>query len=86
MTPLSWHVFAGNFDIVRLLVDNGAQINLDFDLDESGKKATVMDVSTLLTDSKDSQTDKDDPFVKVHELLINRGGKKYEELSLSKEL
>ncbi len=78
MTPLAWHVYAGNLDIVRLLLDNGADINLEFDLDESGKKGTVMNVSTMLNKSKDPQNNKDDPFVKVHELLIERGGKTYE--------
>ena len=32
MTPLSWHTYAGNYDIVELLLDAGATINDDFDL------------------------------------------------------
>ena len=82
MTPLSWHVYSGNLEIVRLLLDNGAEINLDFDLDESGKKGTVMNVSTMLTekDPQQNSNGKDDPFLKIHQLLIQRGGKTYEEL------
>ena len=80
MVPLAWHVYSGNFDIVQLLLDNGAHINLDFDLDESGRKGTVLDVSTMLTNSREGQDGKDDPILRVHELLIKRGGKKYKDL------
>lgn len=82
MAPLSWHVYSANIEIVRLLLDNGAEINLDFDLDESGKKGTVLDVSNLLTKSKDLKKDSEDRFVMVHKVLVERGGKTYSSLNL----
>ncbi len=82
MVPLAWHVYSGNYDIVKLLLDNGAEINLDFDLDESGRKGTALDVSTLLTKNKDEQVGgRDALFVRVHKLLIERGGKAFNELN-----
>ena len=27
MTPLSWHAYGGNYEIVQLLLENGADIN-----------------------------------------------------------
>jgi len=32
MHPLSWQVYAGNYDIVEVLLDAGARVNDDFDL------------------------------------------------------
>ena len=41
MMPLSWHTWGGNVDIVRLLLDEGADINADFDFSiESNAKVT----------------------------------------------
>ena len=41
MMPLSWHIWGGNVDIIRLLLDAGADINADFDFSmESNAKVT----------------------------------------------
>ena len=78
MTPLSWHTYSGNTDIVELLLDNGANINDEFDLSKT-EKATVLDISTLLT--KDNKPDDEpDAFAKTHALLLSRGAKKFHEL------
>ena len=81
MIPLSWHVYAGNFQIVKLLLDSGAEINMEFDLNEEKTKATVMDVSSALNKSTKDNNAAPDDFVKTHELLISRGGKTYSELN-----
>lgn len=75
MNPLSWHVYSGNDEIVKLLLDNGADINMEFDLNEEKQKATVMDVSLLLMESSPEY------FGKTHELLISSGGKRFDELN-----
>ena len=77
---MSWHVYAGNFKIVELLLDNGADINMVFDLDDKGRKATVLDIAFLLASKKDGNNVSND-FVKILDLLSKRGGKRYSELT-----
>jgi hypothetical protein len=83
MTPLSWHVYAGSYETVKLLLDNGAEVNMVFDLDETRKQVTVRDISSQLAKSKDDNEEPDpsDVFVKTHELLISREAKIYSELN-----
>lgn len=80
MSPMSWHVYSGNYKIVELLLDSGADINMVFDLDPTGRKATVMDVAFLLARKKDGEK-VSDAFVKTLDLLTRRGGKRYGELT-----
>mmetsp|Transcript_8714 Transcript_8714/g.12386 ORF Transcript_8714/g.12386 Transcript_8714/m.12386 type:complete len:275 (+) Transcript_8714:30-854(+) len=87
MMPLSWHVWAGDIDIVKLLLDNGADINADFDFShETDSKVTVTDISDLIIDGRDPNhatqeepKDEDDPFA-LHQLLLDLGGKTYQQL------
>ena len=80
MMPLSWHTWGGNVDIIRLLLDAGADINADFDFSfESKAKVTATDVAAQFVASQDPNGEKDN-FVETYELLTQHGGKKYEEL------
>jgi len=79
MMPLAWHAYGGNHKIVRLLLDNGADVNLDFDLDAK-RKATVTDVLEILVVKQKDPDAPPDEFETTHELLLSRGGKKYSEL------
>ena len=57
MTPLSWHTYAGNYDIVELLLDAGATINDDFDLYPPNAPVqtivTAMDIAEKLSGVED---------------------------------
>ena len=46
MTPLSWNVYGNHIDNVRLLLQAGADVNLDFDyiIDGTLQKVTVLDL------------------------------------------
>jgi hypothetical protein len=79
MMPLHWHVYGGNYDIIKLLLDNGADVNADVDHNVN-EKATPVDLSALHVKSKDPNAEPDN-YVRSHELLISKGGKKYSELS-----
>lgn len=87
MMPLSWHAWGGNVEIIQLLLDNGAEINADFDYTYesiNGAKVTATDVVAIIIGS--SKKDDDDNtaetklFFRSYELLRSRGGKTYEEL------
>lgn len=57
MTPLSWHTYAGNYDIVELLLDAGANINEDFDLHPPSAPVqtivTALDIAEKLSGVED---------------------------------
>lgn len=86
MTPLSWHAWGGNVEIIELLLDNGADINADVDFSpESDRKITAIDIVELVgghsskmeDDSENSDMKK---FHLSHDLLRSRGGKAFKEL------
>lgn len=78
MTPLSWHVYGGNYDIVKLLISHGAEINADFDDSlESSLKITATDIASNLW-----RKDESDDFTRTLDLLISKGGKKYADMQL----
>ena len=86
MHPLSWNVYAGHYESVKVLLDGGADINLDFDdMGENPNKVTVLDVSTRLVKADKAKGDdnKEDRFDITHQLLINRGAKLYDEVIAS---
>lgn len=57
MTPLSWHTYAGNYDIVELLLDAEADINKDFDLHPPSAPVqtivTALDIAEKLSGVED---------------------------------
>ena len=57
MTPLSWHTYAGNYDIIKLLLDAGANINTDFDLHPPSAPVqtivTALDIAEKLSGVED---------------------------------
>lgn len=78
MTPLSWHVYGGNYDIVSLLISHGAEINADFDKSvESSEKITATDIASNFGRKNES-----DDFTKTLDLLISKGGRKYADMRL----
>ncbi len=81
MTPLSWHAYGGNYEIVKLLLDNGADVNSDFDYQfGSDKKITATDVAFNLASEYGKNSEEPNPFSITLELLLQHGGKKYEDL------
>ena len=96
MTPLAWHTHAGNVSIVKLLLQNGAQVNADFDAQhDPAQKVTAMDVArSLIRNHKESSSasstddetgnDQDDKFVQTLLALKKFGGLTYAEM-LSKD-
>ena len=80
MHPLSWNVYGGHYEIVKLLLDHGAEINLDFDLSaNSDEKVTVLDIAEKMTGGK-KDSRKPDNFELTYRLLLERRGKTYKEL------
>jgi ankyrin repeat protein len=82
MHPLSWNVYGGHVESVKLLLESGAQVNADVDSgDGSGSKITVLDTCTNFLDSNPNE---EGPLVErfrqVHQLLLQHGAKKYAEL------
>ena len=80
MTPLSWYTYGGNYEIVKLLLDNGADVNADFEyVFGSNEKITALDVILRLLEHHGDKEEPDE-FTATKELLISRGGKKFAEL------
>uniref|UniRef100_A0A6V2ABV0 Uncharacterized protein n=3 Tax=Ditylum brightwellii TaxID=49249 RepID=A0A6V2ABV0_9STRA len=85
MHPLSWNVYGGHNEIVRLLLDAGARVNDDFDLTPiTNEKVTVLDISEQLLENMGiDPNDTENKFVLTHQLLLEKGGKKFAELTSS---
>jgi ankyrin repeat protein len=91
MTPLSWNVYGNHIENVKLLLDAGANVNLDFDYmtnDGTYDKFTVLDLLYLVGNFHDNTTshvDEDDnthqqtQYV-IRDLLLQYGAKRYKEL------
>ena len=81
MTPLSWHTFGGNYDIIKLLLENGADVNADFD-EKNGNtfnKITVTDVALQMIGAH-SGSSLSDTYDKIFKLYVEYGGKPYNAL------
>ena len=101
MHPLSWHVYAGNHDVVELLLDAGGSINDDFDLYPPGAPVqtivTALDIAEKLSGVEDMADsvereedggggeDPRDRFKLTYDLLKARGGKKWEDILKERE-
>lgn len=89
MHPLSWNVYGGHATNVKLLLEFGADPNLDVDrMDSSGERETVLDIVLRILEAFDDKKDKEDPryaaFREIQQLLVKHGAKRYDEL-LQKE-
>ena len=83
MHPLSWNVFGGHVENVRVLLENGADVNVDFDsMVDKEQSVTATDVALQLADVEDG----DIRFEKMLSLLRKHGGKTMEEIRNGKEL
>jgi ankyrin repeat protein len=88
MTPLAWHTHAGNASIVKLLLQNGAEVNADFDAQhDPNQKVTAMDLARSLIGNKATSTssemgnnDVNDKFVQTFLALKQFGGLTYDEI------
>ena len=83
MHPLSWNVYGGHLENVRLLLENGADVNADFD--SMGKKeerqpVTITDIALQL-----ANVEGDERFGKMVSLLKRYGGKTMREIQESEE-
>lgn len=83
MHPLSWNVYGGHYENVKLLLENGAEVNADIDSGESSIAITVLDANAKFLDTS-SSTGKPSPHSEVYKniqkLLLEHGGKRYAEL------
>lgn len=83
MHPLSWNVYGGHVDNVKLLLENGANVNADFDsMVDKAESVTVTDVALKLAEVEEG----DQRFKTMVSLLRKYGGKTMEEIRNSKEL
>ena len=93
MHPLSWNVYGGHYDNVQLLLEYGADVNLDFDGMGSSRSSkgtdeekndvavTALDIAIALTKN---EQDVDERFVKIEQLLRKHGGITIEEVRRKK--
>jgi ankyrin repeat protein len=78
MHPLSWNVYGGHVDNVKILLEHGADVNLDFDgMEASNAPVTALDVVMELVKNEEG----DERFVKLEKLLRENGGKTMAELT-----
>lgn len=94
MHPLSWNVYGGHVKNVQLLLDFGADPNLDVDsMERNGndERETVLEIvqRILKAFEDDNNNNKEDDarynaFREIQRLLLERGAKRYAELSEEK--
>ena len=88
MHPLSWNVYGGHVETAKILLENGALVNLDFDsMGSQPRKVTCMDI---LLDILESDPKAEDPHMEKYRrmktLLLEHGAKRFEEISNAKKL
>lgn len=70
MHPLSWNVYGGHVDNVRILLEYGADVNLDFDsMSEDKIPVTALDITVQLRQVEEG----DERFSQVEALLRQHG-------------
>mmetsp|Transcript_5652 Transcript_5652/g.15313 ORF Transcript_5652/g.15313 Transcript_5652/m.15313 type:complete len:91 (-) Transcript_5652:1291-1563(-) len=73
MHPLSWNVYGGHVDNIKMLLKYGADVNLDFDAMNRQQKVTAMDIALQLV-----QNESDDVrFQTIVQVLQDAGAKPY---------
>lgn len=82
MHPLSWNVYGGHLANIELLLEAGADINLDFDsMKAENTPVTALDVLLELLKNENG----DERFVKMEKIFRKNGAKTMEEVLKSKE-
>jgi hypothetical protein len=77
MHPLSWNVYGGHLENIKLLLEHGADVNLDFDsMGQTPKPVTVLDMLYDLQQAEEG----DQRFMDMEALLKNHGAKTMKEL------
>mmetsp|Transcript_24199 Transcript_24199/g.37946 ORF Transcript_24199/g.37946 Transcript_24199/m.37946 type:complete len:211 (+) Transcript_24199:109-741(+) len=82
MHPLSWNTFYGRFEIVELLLQYGADVEADFDLNVGSggmgelEKVTVLDVVEKILSSEMEEEERM-RFVKTRNVLMRYGAVRY---------
>ena len=75
MPPLAWNVYGGHVDAAKVLLQGGADVNLDFDDMSSPKQpVTVLDVCLQLVETDATR------FEPLLQLLLEYGAKTYRQL------
>ena len=81
MHPLSWNVYAGHLENIQLLLEHGADVNMDFDsMTQPPTPVTVLDVLYDLQKAEQG----DQRFVEMEALLKKNGAKTMKELQQGK--
>jgi ankyrin repeat protein len=81
MHPLSWNIYGGHVDNVKMLLEHGANVNLDIDSMNNIGKVTVLDIVQLLIVNEDG----DDRFRKLEAVLQTYDAKTFAELENSSD-
>jgi ankyrin repeat protein len=77
MHPLSWNIYGGHYENVKLLLEHGAHVNADVD-DGKGNAITVLDANAkFLGGEPGPYTEQAE---KIQKLLLEYGAKAYVEL------
>jgi len=80
MHPLSWNVYGGHIENIELLLQHGAEVNLDFDGMAGSSEVTALDVVKQIQSAENG----DERFTKIEALLLQHGAKTYSELQQAK--
>ena len=99
MTPLSWNVYGRHVQNIQLLLEAGADVNLDFDYMDDGKKVviTALDLLYIIesfhdddanaADSDGSKSNGEDrAHYSVRDLLLQYGAKRHRDIFHDSEL
>jgi hypothetical protein len=83
MHPLSWNVYGGHLENIRLLLQHGADVDLDFDsmVGSPPQPVTSFDVLLQLQQAEKG----DERFLKIEELLKKYGARTMEEVNAAKD-
>jgi ankyrin repeat protein len=77
MHPLSWNVYGGHVETAAVLLEGGADVNLDVDnMYDPSQPATVLDLIEFIVDVDQI----DERFHQLKALLLKYGAKRYKDL------
>ena len=77
MHPLGWAAIFGRYEAMELLINYGAHVNTDFDIEMGNgqmKELTALDVVEMMLDTNQDA----DSSIKMREIVMNRIGKESE--------